>query len=162
MTMSGLFRDGNGVVYRHRDGCFDGWLISDSPKSKAGTFRIVTTPEAMTIRQMAQSVTGNPTESIDDLSRAIVAQALDFTPAQFEDQIIVTQKGENILLDNGHANFAFAKTGKILKGKKGDYEEVVMLYADRGDDGQWDAYVDRLDGSDEWRAGDRLLLRNKV
>lgn len=34
-----------------------------------------------------------------------------------------------------------------------------MLYANRNDNGQWNANVNRLDNDNEWNAGNRLLLR---
>lgn len=34
-----------------------------------------------------------------------------------------------------------------------------MLYANRNDDGQWNANVNRLDNDNEWNADNRLLLR---
>ncbi|MEK9132006.1 MAG: hypothetical protein AAB447_03790 [Patescibacteria group bacterium] len=160
--MSKLFKNGDSVKYYYRDDCFDSWFVANCPESVAGTARLVKTPKVMTFKQMAQSATGLKTESLVNLSRAIVSQGLDITPEQWNDQIVATQRGEDVLLTNGYASFAFARTGKKLKDEKGDeYDEVVMLYADRDGDGRWGADVYRLGSDLEWNAGLRLLLRNQ-
>ncbi|MEI6346177.1 MAG: hypothetical protein WCO79_03005 [bacterium] len=159
--MSELFRNGDGVEYSHRDGDFDRLFTANSPECLAGTARLVKTPKAMKFKQMAQWVTGLQTESVADLARAIVAQNLDLTPAQWDDQIVATQAGQDILLTNTWASFAFAKTGKKLKDEQGqEYDEVVVLGADRSGGGRWHADVDGLDYGSEWDADSRLLLRN--
>ncbi|MEK7644702.1 MAG: hypothetical protein AAB391_00045 [Patescibacteria group bacterium] len=156
-----LFIDGRGVKYGHRDGDFDRCFTAYSSRCPGDTARTVATPRVMTSKQMAQWVTGNATESIHDLSRAIVAQNLDINPAQWNDQIIATQNGKDILLVNGYASFAFARTGKKLKDEnKQKYDEVVVLCADRSSDGQWVAGVHGLDNDRKWHTDDRLLLRN--
>lgn len=155
-----LFKDGRGVRYYYRDDCLDSWFSETSPATGAGIFQIVTTPKVMTLREMTKSATGLITDSIGDLSRAIVATGFDVAPAQFEEQIVATQAGGGILLTNGSANFAFVKTGKVLKDEKGDYDEVVVLYARRSVRGEWRASVDGLAYSREWGAGRRFLLRN--
>ncbi|MEI6346172.1 MAG: hypothetical protein WCO79_02980 [bacterium] len=160
-AMSELFRDGNGVKYYYRDGDLDDWFTANSPECLAGTARFVETPKVMTFKHMAQWVTGLQSESFADLSRAIVAQNLYLTPEQWNDQIVATQKGEDILLTNGYASFAFARTGKKLKDEKGgEYDEVVMFDADRSDDGRWHAYVHGLGFDGGWDADFGLLLRN--
>lgn len=158
--MSKLFRNRGKVIFYCRDGNLDGWFVENSPECPAGTARLVKTPKAMTFRQMAQSATGLATESLPDLSRAIVEQNLYITPAQWDDAIGGTQNGMDILT-SGYASFAFAKTGKKLKDGQGEeYDEVVVLHANRFDDGQWNARVDGLDDGLAWSADARLLLRN--
>lgn len=157
--MSELFRDG-GVKYYYRNSDLDRWFDENSPECLVGTARLVKTPKVMTFWQMAQWVTGLKTESLGDLSRAIVAQNLDITTAQWNDQIVATQQGANILLTNGYVSFAFAKTGKRLRDEKGEYDEIVVLCAARDGDGVWFAYVDRLGSGYVWHAVSRLLLRN--
>lgn len=159
--MSQLFRNRDKVVFNHRDGDLDRWFTVNSPECPAGTATLVKTPKVMTFRQMAQSATGLATESIADLSRAIVAKGMDITPAKWDDAIDATQNGADILLTSGFASFAFAKTGnKFREEKDEEYDEVVMLYARHYEVGQWDAHVFRLDLYNSWPADDRLLLRN--
>ena len=154
-----LFRDGKGVTYRLLDKRFNSLAC---PKGKEGTSRIVLNSKSMKFAAMAQLATGTITESIGDLSRAIVAQELDITTKQFEDQIIATQGGEDIFRTDGWANLAFTKTGKVLEDEAGLYEEVVVLWADRGTGGnQWIAHAHNLDDLCNWYAGPRLLLRNR-
>ena len=159
--MSKLFRNRDGVIFYYRDGDFDNWFAENSPECSAGTAELVETSCVMKFRQMTQLATGLATESIPDLTRAITAKKLDITPAQWDDAIAASQKGEDVLLTDGRANFAFARSGKKLKDEKGkEYDEVGMLYSGRDGSGRWVANVYRLYNDDGWNAGAGLLLRN--
>lgn len=153
-----LFRNGKGVTYCQQPTRLDGLTC---PKGKEGTFRIVLNSEPMKFVAMAQLATGTITKSVGGLSRVIVAEELDITPKQYEDQIIATQGGKDVFRPDGWASLAFTKTGNVLEDENGEYDEVVVLCACRCDNGQWDADAIGLDDSYEWNAGIRLLLRNK-
>ena len=124
---------GKNIYYRDSD--IDNWLPKEMPAIPEGDTKMFVTKSEQTFKQMFKDFTGSEEIKDEHIFSLKQIEAILEEPEKYE------------LQTNGYANFF-------------PISKEYMLCAYRDDDGQWPAFVDRLDRDRRWYADRRLLLRN--
>ncbi|MEK7669495.1 MAG: hypothetical protein AAB350_02820 [Patescibacteria group bacterium] len=139
--------------YYYRDSNLDAWLPEDQPEQTESKFSVQKLTQNDTFKQVAESFLNLDQGDIATLAQLLKERGCVTTLPTIDLLIERQEAGEDVgFRTDGWANFFF------VENKDGS---VSVVNADRYD-GQWLAYVSRLDDDNVWDAGHRFFFRNQT